>query len=178
MQLSAWLLCLAFLCTCLVQASGHCKCHCTCLPEDQQLQVAKRSERAEGKGNYRHRLAHAHPSRRDRGHRRKGKIWTTICYLSASNQGSGSSVLWFCPLCDKVRWRMFYAIMKLCALDSIPLLLIIIRRLKRWSVMHGLRSAWLFLLRINSIFQSLSRMSRLCSYNSFEGNTCCVSAWG
>ncbi|KAI5099902.1 roundabout-like 4 isoform X1 [Silurus meridionalis] len=72
MQLSAWLLWLAFLCTCTVQASGHCKCHCMCLPEEQQLQVAKRSEKPEGKGNYRHRLAHVHPSRRDRGHRRKG----------------------------------------------------------------------------------------------------------
>ncbi|KAF4081995.1 hypothetical protein AMELA_G00146710 [Ameiurus melas] len=68
MQLSVWLLWLAFLCTSLVQASGHC----TCLPEDQKLQLAKRSERAEGKGNYRHHLAHARSSRRDRGHRRKG----------------------------------------------------------------------------------------------------------
>ncbi|XP_060765257.1 roundabout homolog 1 isoform X2 [Neoarius graeffei] len=72
MQLSAWLLWLAFLCTCSEQASGHCKCHCTCSPKDQQLQVSKRSQRAEGKGNYHHRLAYAHPSRRDRSHRRKG----------------------------------------------------------------------------------------------------------
>ncbi|XP_027016607.2 roundabout homolog 1 isoform X1 [Tachysurus fulvidraco] len=71
MQLSLWLLWLAFLCTCSAHASGHCKCHCTCLPEDQ-LQVVKRSEKVESKGNYHHRLAHAPPSRRGRGQRRKG----------------------------------------------------------------------------------------------------------
>ncbi|XP_037403459.1 roundabout homolog 1 isoform X2 [Pygocentrus nattereri] len=71
MHLSAWLFWAACLCT-WVEASGRCQCRCTCSPEEQQLQVGQGSERSDGRRRDHRRLAHERPSRKDRGHRRKG----------------------------------------------------------------------------------------------------------
>ncbi|XP_015464281.3 roundabout homolog 2 isoform X1 [Astyanax mexicanus] len=72
MHLSLWLFWLACLCT-WAEASGRCQCRCTCLPEEeQQPQVVQGSERSVGRRRDHHRLAHERPSRKDRGHRRKG----------------------------------------------------------------------------------------------------------
>ncbi|XP_056096170.1 roundabout homolog 1 isoform X1 [Rhinichthys klamathensis goyatoka] len=68
MQVSAWLLWVAWLCT-WTEAARHCQCQCACLPDEQ---VAQRSERSEGRGHLRHRLAHQRASHRERAHRRKG----------------------------------------------------------------------------------------------------------
>ncbi|XP_016416933.1 roundabout homolog 4-like [Sinocyclocheilus rhinocerous] len=68
MQVSAWLLWVAWLCT-WTEAACQCQCQCACPPEEQ---VAQRSERSEGRGHLRHRLAHQRATHRDRANRRKG----------------------------------------------------------------------------------------------------------
>ncbi|XP_016120043.1 roundabout homolog 4-like [Sinocyclocheilus grahami] len=68
MQVSAWLLWVAWLCT-WTEAACQCQCQCACPPEEQ---LAQRSERSEGRGHLRHRLTHQRASHRDRAHRRKG----------------------------------------------------------------------------------------------------------
>ncbi|KAA0704054.1 Roundabout -like protein 1 [Triplophysa tibetana] len=74
MQVSAWLLWVAWLCT-WTEASRQCQCQCECSPDEQlaqRTQVEQRSERSEGRGHLRHRLPHHRASHRDRAHRRKG----------------------------------------------------------------------------------------------------------
>nr|AAQ10890.1 roundabout-like protein 4 [Danio rerio] len=61
MQVSAWMLWVAWLCTCS-KAVRQCAC-----PPDEQV-----AQRSEGKGHLRHRLMHQRASHRDRAHRRKG----------------------------------------------------------------------------------------------------------
>ncbi|XDV54351.1 hypothetical protein PO909_022654 [Leuciscus waleckii] len=65
MQVSAWLLWVAWLCT-WTEAARHCQCQCACLPDEQVEQ------RSEGRGHLRHHLAHQRASHRERAHRRKG----------------------------------------------------------------------------------------------------------
>lgn len=74
-----WLICLCM----WAKTSGECKCHCTCSPEEQQLQEAQKSKRSESKGRIGHRLGHERPSRRDRNHRRKGKVQLLLTHLSS-----------------------------------------------------------------------------------------------
>ncbi|XP_043107009.1 roundabout homolog 1 isoform X1 [Puntigrus tetrazona] len=64
MQVSAWMLWVAWLCTWSEAAR-----QCACPPEEQ---VTQRSERSEGRGHLRHRMAHQRATHRDRAHRRKG----------------------------------------------------------------------------------------------------------
>ncbi|KAL1266518.1 hypothetical protein QQF64_002193 [Cirrhinus molitorella] len=68
MQVSAWLLWVAWLCT-WTEAARQCECQCACPPEEEQ--VAQKPERSEGRGHLRHRLMHQRVAHRDRAHRRK-----------------------------------------------------------------------------------------------------------
>nr|XP_055064219.1 roundabout homolog 1 isoform X2 [Misgurnus anguillicaudatus] len=74
MQVSAWMLWVAWLCT-WTEASGQCQCQCACPPDEQlaqRTQMEQRSERSGGRGHFHHHLAHHRASHRDRAHRRKG----------------------------------------------------------------------------------------------------------